>query len=157
MTTFDLFAHPPSDKRVPSRTEDRVTLACHRLAVEFTEEDQLPVRYRKRGDSTRKPREPKKDSEIEKRFKATVQSWRSLIETMLAKLEQDQAWRFIDLRPQFDGGKLKSVAENPDFCAFNDYLILRRDKENCEPDELGGLAQLSVAFQREVEKRIETR
>jgi hypothetical protein len=155
MKTGDLFAHAPSAQKLTSRTEDRVTLACHRLAVEFTEEVQLPVRYRKRGDSVRKPREPKRDSEIEKRFTVTVQAWRSLIETMLAKLDHDQAWRFIDLSPQV-GGSIKTIADNRDFCAFINYLILRRDKEECDPDELGGLAQLSVAFQREVEKRIET-
>jgi hypothetical protein len=59
------------------------------------------------------------------------------------------------LSPQFDG-TVNRVTENKDFCNFVDYLILRRDKEKCGPEELGGLALLSVAFQREVEKRIQT-
>jgi len=96
------------------------------------------------------------DSEIEKRFKVNVQVWRSLIETMLAKLKHDQAWRFVDLCPQVDG-PIETIADNRDFCAFTDYLILRRDKEKCDSDELGSLAQLSVAFQRQVEKRIKVR
>jgi hypothetical protein len=155
MKTGDLFQHAPSAAKHPSAEEDRVNLACHRLAVEFTEDDQLPARYRKRSDSTQKVRKAKEDSEVEKRFRANVQAWRTLIDTMLAKWDNDQAWRFINLCPQFDG-PIKSVADNADFCAFIDYLILRRDKEDCDSDELGGLAQLSVAFQREVEKRIGT-
>ena len=58
-----------------------------------------------------------------------------------------------NLAPQIDGDITK-VTDNADFCDFIDYLILRRDKENCDADELGGLAQLSTAFQREVEKRL---
>ena len=155
MKTNDLFQHAPSGAKHPSAEEDRVNLASHRVAVEFTEDDQLPARYRKRSDSTQKIRKAKEDSDVEKRFRANVQAWRTLIDTMLTKLDNDQAWRFINLCPQLDG-PVKSVADNGDFCAFIDYLILRRDKENCSSDELGGLAQLSLALQREVEKRIGT-
>jgi hypothetical protein len=155
MKTGDLFQHAPSAAKHTSAEEDRINLASHRLAVEFTEDDQLPVRYRKRSDSTKKVRKPDEDSDIEKRFRANVHAWKTLIDTMLAKLDKDQAWRFINLCPQFDG-PIKSVADNADFCAFIDYLILRRDKEKCDSDELGGLAQLSVAFQRAVEKPIGT-
>lgn len=155
MKTGDLFQHMPNAAKQPFAEEDKVKLASHRLAVQFTEDDQLPARYRKRMDSTQKIRKAKEDSDVEKRFRASVQGWRTLIQTMFAKLDNDQAWRFINLCPQFDG-PIKSVADNGDFCAFIDYLILRRDRENCDSDELGGLAQLSVAFQREVEKRIAT-
>lgn len=155
MKTGDLFQHVPNATKQPSAEEDKVNLASHRLAVQFTEDDQLPARYRKRMDSTQKIRKAKEDSAVEKRFRANVQAWRTLIETMFAKLDNDQAWRFINLRPQFDE-PIKSVADNGGFCAFIDYLILRRDRENCDSDELGGLAQLSVAFQRKVEKRIGT-
>lgn len=153
MKTGDLFPHAPNAHTHPSAKADSVNLASHRLAVEFTEDDQLPARYRKRSDSMQKVRKANEDSDVEKRFRANVHAWRTLIETMLAKLDNDQAWRFINLRPQFDG-PIKSVAENDDFCAFIDYLILRRDTEKCNSDELGSLAQVSVAFQREVEKRI---
>ena len=153
MKTGDLFQHMSADGRQSLADEDKVTLTAHRLAVDFTEEDQLPARYRKGTDSSQKSRKVKEDSDIEKRFKANVAAWRALIETMLGKLDNDLAWRFLNLTPKA-AGSIKSVTDNADFCAFVDYLILRRDKENCDSDELGGLAQLSVAFQREVEKRM---
>lgn len=140
---------------VSSPTEDRIVLAAHRLAVYFTEDTDLPARYRSLSDPPRKLRKVKEDSEVEKRFKANVDSWGRLIETMLAKIAESQAWRFINLSPKIDG-TLDKVTDNKDFCNFVDYMILRRDKEQCGPDELGGLPLLSVAFQREVEKRIET-
>lgn len=90
---------------------------------------------------------------MEKRFKANVESWRKLIETMLTKVDESQAWRFINLRPRV-ADTTSTVTDNSDFCEFIDYMILRRDKELCGPDELGGLSFLSVALQREAEKRI---
>ena len=137
-----------------TQLHDRIELASHRLAAEFTESDQLPARYRKGASSAQKMRKGKEDSEVDKRFRANVQAWRVLIRTMLAKLNHDQAWRFINLSPQIDE-PIAKVTDNADFCDFNDYLILRRDKQKCDADELGGLAMLSVAFQREVEKRFQ--
>ena len=154
MKTGDLFENATPAPPSTSSAEDRVALASHRLAVEFAEDDQLPTRYRKLSDSAQKTRKPKEDSDIEQRFKANVQAWRVLIETMLTKLDADQAWRFINLRPQVAGSVAK-VTDSKDFCDFVDYLIQRRDKEQCDGDELGGLAQLSVAFQRQIEKQIE--
>lgn len=152
ITQTDLFA----DTKRPNAaadTHDPIEIAAYRLAVQFTEDQLLPTRYRKTADSDQKKRKPKEDSEVEKRFRTNVQAWRTLIETMLGKLQAEQAWRFINLAPQVDGA-LAKVTDNADFCDFIDYLILRRDKENCDADELGGLAQLSTAFQREVEKRL---
>lgn len=151
-TQADLFADtkPPN---AAADNHDPIEIAAHRLAVQFTEDELLPTRYRKTADSDQRKRKPKQDSEVEKRFRANVQAWRNLIETMLDKLQPAQAWRFINLAPEVDGD-LAKVTDNGDFCDFIDYLILRRDKENCDADELGGLAQLSTAFQREVEKRL---
>jgi hypothetical protein len=161
MTTNDLFQNAPiehpfsEDGAVASPAEERLTLTAHRLAIRFTEDTDLPARYRKLSDPARKIRKVKEDSEVEKRFKANVEAWAHLIETMLAKIEESQAWRFINLVPHILG-TMNKVTDNKDFCDFVDYMILRRDKEQCGPDELGGLALLSVAFQREVEKRIQT-
>ncbi len=153
MTThIDLF----EDTKRPNtaaQTHDPIEIAAYRLAVLFTEDQLLPTRYRKTADSDQRKRQTKQDSEVEKRFRKNVQAWRTLIETMLGRLQAAQAWRFINLSPQVDGA-LAKVTDNADFCDFIDYLILRRDKENCDADELGGLAQLSTAFQREVEKRL---
>jgi hypothetical protein len=151
-TQADLFA----DKKLPNAAvdaRDPIAIAAHRLAVQFTEDQLLPTRYRKTADSDQRKRKSKKDSGVDKRFRANVQTWRTLIETMLGKLQAAQAWRFINLAPQVDTD-LAKVTDNADLCDFIDYLILRRDKENCNADELGGLAQLSTAFQREVEKQL---
>lgn len=152
----DLFDAKSNQERGGGDTQlrDRIELASHRLAVDFTEDDQLPARYRKRADSAQKMRKGKEDSEVEKRFRANVQSWRVLIETMLGKLNHDQAWRFINLSPQMDESIAK-LTDNTDFRDFINYLILRRDKQKCDSDELGGLALLSVAFQREIENRLQ--
>lgn len=152
ITQANLFADTKRSNTAAD-THDSIEIAAHRLAVQYTEDMLLPTRYRKSADSDQRKRKSKQDSEIEKRFRANVQAWLTLIETMLSKLEAAQAWRFINLAPQIDG-HLAKVTDNADFCDFIDYLILRRDTENCDADELGGLAQLSTAFQREVEKRI---
>ena len=144
---------PGTGDIVSSRADEKVTVASHRLAVRFTENTQLPARYRKLSHPSRKISKVKEDSGVEKRFKASVESWRQLIETMLGKIDEAQAWRFINLCPQVTGAMSK-VTDSKDFCEFMDYMILRRDKEQCGPDELGGLALLSVAFQQEVEKQI---
>ena len=72
-------------------------------------------------------------------------------EVMLTKIDNVQAWRFINLSPEI-GPTVRRVTDCRDFLDFTDYLILRRDKENCGADELGNLALLSVAFQREIER-----
>lgn len=133
--------------------DTRVVIAAHRLAVEYTEEANLPVRYRK-SPSSAQSRKIKEDSEVENRFRANVMSWTQLIETMLAKISNRQAWRFIDAAPEIHP-TVRKVTDCKDFCDFVDYLIQRRDKEKCSADELGGLALLSTAFQREIEKRIQ--
>lgn len=137
----------------PSSATDRIAEAAHKLALRFTENADLPTRYKKQSGSSSKSRKGKEDSEIEKRFKATVEIWSRVIETMLAKIENDQAWRFITLHPRLSN-KISKITDSEEFCDFVDYMILRRDKEECLPDELGSLAALSVAFQREVEKFI---
>ncbi len=148
------FSQSPSYSDMVSSTRDeKITVASHRLAVRFTENTQLPARYRRLSDPPRKISKVKQDSEVEKRFKANVKSWRQLIEIMLGKIDEGQAWRFINLRPQVTDA-IGSVTDSRDFREFMDYMILRRDKEHCGPDELGALGMLTVAFQRDVEKQI---
>jgi hypothetical protein len=135
--------------------EEQVAAAAHRLAVKFTEDIDLPARYRIHPAASRKTRKARKDSGIERRFRATVQGWTLLIETMISKIDQSQAWRFINSTPQFEEKPPLKLTENRDFCDFLDYLILRRDKERCEADELGFLALLLGAFQNKVEESID--
>lgn len=132
----------------------KVVLAAHQLAVDFTEDKDLPPRFRKGTDSA-KARRIDNDSDVERRFKDKVKLWKRLIEAMLGKVNSEQAWRFIGVSPKIDPTARK-VTDCKDFLDFVDYLILRRDKDDCNDDELGGLSQLLMAFQREVEKRIQT-
>jgi hypothetical protein len=143
-----------SSEQSPPPAVDRIGVAAHMLAIRFSEDADLPARYRQLKQPSRKFRNSKEDSEIEKRFKLNAESWMQLIHAMLARIDESQAWRFINSSPQFDGGTNK-VVEHKDFCDFLDYLILRRDVEHCGSEELGGLALLSIAFQREVEKHIQ--
>jgi len=147
------FARMPEGSRNGANVDTKVVIAAHRLAVDFTEEANLPVRFRKLPPSA-KSRKIKEDSEVEKRFRANVMSWTQLIETLLAKISNRPAWRFIDLSPEIHP-TVRTVTDCKDFCDFVDYLILRRDTEKCGADELGGLAMLLTAFQREIEKRIQ--
>jgi len=132
---------------------DRIANAAHKLALRFADDTELPSRFRRQTDSSIKPRAIKENSEIEVRFRANINSWACLIETMISKIDQVQAWRFIHLLPQIEPG-ITTLTENKDFCDLITYLVLRRDTELCDSDELGGLALLSVAFQREIERRI---
>jgi hypothetical protein len=159
MRTGNLFENerlPQSEVQgdtVSSTADEKVTVASHRLAVRFIEDSQLPTRHRRLSGQYRKISKVKKDSEVEKRLKANVASWRQLIETMLGKIDEDQAWRFVNLCPEVTD-KIGKVTDSKDFREFMNYIILRRDIEQCGPDELGGLALLSAAFQWEVEKQI---
>lgn len=132
---------------------DRIAQAAHSLALRFSDDADLPARFRRQANTSAKPREVKKDSDLEKCFRSNVDSWARLIETMIAKLDHTQAWRFVHVLPQIEV-PITKIMQNKDFCDFIDYLSLRRDKENCDADELGGLALLSVALQKEVEKHI---
>jgi hypothetical protein len=134
---------------------DRLTIAAHRLAVYFSDDQDLPARYRKATDLAAKPRKVKEDALIEQRFKANVKSWTDLMETMLTRIDNEQAWRFLDLSPAIPSS-VRKLTDCDDFRAFLDYLILRRDKEECCPDELGGICRLLGSFQRKIEERLQT-
>lgn len=130
--------------------ENRIDLAATKLAIAFAEDINIPARFKKKSEKKTKQ---KPDSNIEIRFKKDIAHWKSLIKTMLNKIDDSLAWRFINIMPSIDQPS-KSVAYQKDFSDFIDYLVLRRDKENCSPDELGRLAALSSEFQKELEKQL---
>lgn len=70
---------------------DRIAKAAHKLALRFTQDTELPLRFRRQTDSSVKPRAVKENSENEVRFRANVYSWACLIETMISKIDQVQA------------------------------------------------------------------
>lgn len=77
-------------------------------------------------------------------------SWNTLIECMLERMEEDRAWRFLNLKPQVKPG-METVSQNEDFRSFIEYMALRRDQEGCDSNELGNLALLSIMIQRILE------
>lgn len=151
----DLFG-TPRNTQACSQQQARITVAAHRLTVYFTEEEQLPARYRKsKPSAAAKSRKVKEDAVLEKRFRANVKAWTELIETMLSKIDNRQAWRFIDLSPEVSPA-VRKLADCKDFCDFVDYIGLRRDTEGACPDEIGGLTWLLMPFQRKIEERIQS-
>lgn len=131
-------------------SKDEISVAAHRLTIYFSQDEDLPARFRRKPTKTNRVKE---DSKLEKAFKERVKSWSMLIETMLSKIDKSQAWRFVNLAPEVPP-TTHSLTECQDFCDFVDYLILRRDKENTGPDEVGGLTQLLIPFQRKIQERI---
>ncbi len=133
---------------------NRTLNIANQLALKFTDDGNIPSRFK--NDKTKKERQKSNlNSLIEQRFQKKVSDWQSLINTMLDKIDNEQqAWRFLLINPIVEKD-IKSAAYSKDFGNFIDYLVLRRDKENCESDELGLLAMLHAEFQREIERQIE--
>jgi hypothetical protein len=133
----------------------QIETAAHRLAIAFADDTDIPARFRKERSKNVRNKKSSNDSLIENRFKMDVNHWKNLILTMLKKLDDDIAWRFVNISPNVET-KVDSAAYNDDFCLFIDYLVLRRDKEKCDSEELGRLAMLSGAFQKEIEKQLKS-
>jgi hypothetical protein len=133
---------------------DPIAAAAVKLVLRFTEEEDLPVRFRHQGESPRRRRKVKEDSACEIRFRSEIEFWKRLVETMLSKLDSEQAWRLINLSPEIDESST-TLTRNRYFRDFMDYLILRRDTERCDSSELGGLALMLNVIQREIEKKIQ--
>lgn len=130
--------------------ENRIDLAATKLALAFADEINIPARFKNKTDKKSKQ---KSDSSVEIRFKKDVEQWKSVIKTMLNKVDGKLAWRFINITPSIDQPS-KSVAYQKDFSDFIDYLVLRRDEENSSHEQLGRLAALSGEFQKELEKQL---
>ncbi len=136
----------------PKQTDkiSNLEIAAIQLAISFSEEKDIPSQYRKSSKRTQKV---KTYSQIQIRFKKNVQEWNKTISNIVKNIESEQAWRFINLKPK-SIEDIKSVTQHHDFNDFTDYFVLRRDIQNCDDNELGCLAQLHTAFQKEIEKTI---
>jgi len=132
--------------------KSRIKTVANRLALKFIGELDIPSRFKNEGKSGK--RKSKLDSKVEKRFQKKVSDWIDLIETMLNKIDNEKVWRFLLINPQIEED-LETVATSKDFIDFLDYLILRRDVENCADDELGNLSMLHTEFQRDIERKME--
>lgn len=136
-------------------TTERVAAAAHRLAIQFSDEGDLPSQFRRKPDGPVTKRNSNPESAIEIKCQAAVASWYSLIEYMLERMEEDCAWRFHNLKPQVTPG-IHTVSQNEDFRSLIEYMALRRDREGCGLDELGNLALLSIMNQRVLENPLDS-
>lgn len=128
-----------------------IDIITNKLTLKFSEDFDIPSRLKKENKKVDKKNNL--NTFVEKRFQEKNKYWKLTIKNMLNKIESKQAWRFLNLMPDV-GNNVLNVAYSKDFLDFTDYLILRRDKENCDDKELGNLAMLHTEFQREIERQI---
>lgn len=127
-----------------------VVNASYRLAIIFSEEKDIPAQYRRSSDKQKKKNE---DSPIMNRFKDNVNIWKNTVSSILERVEPNMAWRFINLNPRIEEN-IKSVVYNRDFIEFTNYLVQRRDIEDCDSKELGCLVELHTGFQKKIENEL---
>ena len=126
-----------------------IKVSATKLAIRFTKDKDIPERFLKRNW----PMEIVQQSKKEYTFESNINFWEYTIQGILDGMAKDQALRVITLSPSASP-QAKNVADDVDFKGFTDYLIEKRDQENCSPQELGRLVQLHTAFQHEVERMI---
>lgn len=125
--------------------DDKIKLRAYRFAELYTDKFDIPLQpYKNKTTKT--------ESELFIAFKNKVLSWEKTLKTMLSKLDKDLAWRIINLEPKLFKPYEKAY-ENGDWLSFTDYLVLRRDIENCSPEELGCLVQLHTLIQNKIDKK----
>ena len=107
--------------------DKRINSSAERLALLFSDGSDIPTRFRSKKEEKGKIN---LNSMIEYRFKENTNSWKTFIEIILSKIEEEQAWRFISLNPKIEKG-IESVTNCQDFLDFTDFAIMRRDVENC--------------------------
>lgn len=117
------------------------------LAIMFTDEASIPARFKK--DKSEKIQ----NSQLERDFQENVKQWQNVIEQMMGEIKDALITRIVKMKPIIEPD-LTSITENEDFMEFTYYFINRRDYKHCGPDELGRLAILHTAFQKEIEKKI---
>lgn len=141
--------------------DKRINSSAEKLSLRFSDELDIPTRFKpkkvKKTEIEKKEEKEEKtkinlNSMVEKRFQENINSWENLIRIILSKIESEQAWRFISLRPKIEN-ELKSLTHCKDFLDFTDFFILRRDIENCSAEETGRLAMLHSEFQSKVENK----
>ncbi|WP_421871984.1 hypothetical protein [Marinoscillum sp.] len=132
-------------------TNQEIIRKATQLALKFTDESEIPVRYKKKSKKKFDP-----DSKIEINFQEQIQRWKEVIESILTHInDPDQALRFIDSKPIVEDN-LATVTKNQDFLDFLNFLIQRRDVDNCGSSELGSLCMLHGVLQKKIESQIES-
>ena len=131
---------------------DRIITIANQLALKYSEVSDIPSRF-KTEENKKKSIKKIFNSSIENRFQENVSGWKTVIESMLSILDTEKAWRFILLKPTIEEG-IKNAVYSKDFIDFTDYVIIRRDNEDCSDKELGFLALLHTEFQKEINEII---
>ncbi|MEO9477292.1 MAG: hypothetical protein ABJG41_17235 [Cyclobacteriaceae bacterium] len=132
-------------------TEIEIRNKATQLALGFTDESDIPIRYKKR---TSKKFDP--ESNIETKFQEQIDRWEEVVISILTNVSNsDQAIRFINSTPIVEEGTT-TVTRNKDFLDFLDLLIQRRDRDNCGSSELGSLCMLHGVMQKRIESQIES-
>lgn len=131
---------------------NNIQIVVNQLTLKFSEDSDIPSRFKK-DKPKKEDRKTNLNTMIESRFQENIKEWTRIVEIMLTKIENKQALRFITLKPNIED-EIPNSAYSQDFSDFTDYLILRRDKENCDYKELGNLTMLHTEFQREIDKQI---
>jgi hypothetical protein len=122
-----------------------------KLAINYADSLDIPIRFREKKSENEK--KINFNTQIERNFQEKVNDWEKTLTILLQNVETDLAWSFINNKPQKENN-IKSAAYHSQFKIFTDYLILRRDKENCENGELSCLALLHTSFQKEIDDQL---
>ncbi|WP_425391426.1 hypothetical protein [Ekhidna sp.] len=130
-------------------TEIQIRNKATQLALGYADESDIPTRFKKR---TNKKYDP--DSNIEIRFQEQIDRWEEVVNSILNHVaDPDQALRFINSNPIIEDGT-QSVTMNKDFLDFLDFLIQRRNINECGSSELGSLCMLHGTMQKKIETEI---
>lgn len=130
-----------------------LSITATQLAIKFSDEMDIPSRFKKKQNNKKESNKTNLNSHTEQNFRERIQAWLAIIETLLSKVDNSMAWRYITIKPKMESG-ITSVTRCQDFSDFTDYFILRRDRENCSDIEVGLLAMLYTEFQREIERKM---
>jgi hypothetical protein len=135
--------------------KNNLIITANQLAFKFSDESEIPSRLKKKDTEKKERQKSNLNSLTEQRFQINVNSWLRVIETILSKIESKKAWRFISTTPEVEPN-IKNSAYCKDFKEFNDYLVLRRDIENCDDEEVGLISMLQAEFQKQIDKNIKS-
>jgi hypothetical protein len=119
-----------------------------KLAIKYCDSSEIPRRFKeKKSESDKKIN---LNTQIEINFQLRVNDWENTLTLLLEKMDTNLAWIFIYQKPTKEP-EIKSAAYHREFKLFTDYLILRRDKENCDDGELACLSMLHTSFQKQID------
>ena len=121
-----------------------------KLAIKYSDSAEIPTRFKEKKNENDKKINLK--TQIERNFQIRVADWENTLTILLQKLDSNLAWSFIYQKPTKEVN-FKSAAYHIEFKLFVDYLILRRDKENCDDGELACLSLLLSSFQKVIDSQ----